>query len=167
MGLVIRLCLLTLRRRPRLQRPGYYLAHGRFQAKVSGHSPVRRRHQFHSCQERAKVSGAQQLSTRWVHGTKYISDIWSSYNLPPDVFEEGEVRPARTKKPKTTKTSDSGTKKRSFSASDLQVCFLPFLCPIWLGFFQEACSYSDIAQPAVSRADEQADTSFHLLPGIR
>lgn len=46
----------------------------------------------------------------------------SSYDLPADVFVEGEVRPVRTKKAKTApKNTEAANNKRSFSNTGLDV----------------------------------------------
>ncbi|KAI9726500.1 MAG: polynucleotide adenylyltransferase [Chrysothrix sp. TS-e1954] len=43
-----------------------------------------------------------------------------NYDLPADVFEPGEEKPVKGKKPKATRTDSSATKKRNFSATNLQ-----------------------------------------------
>ena len=70
--------------------------------------------------------------------TRYVSSIcasWSltscpsdslltsiySYDLPPDVFEKGEVQPTKKKAKVAAKTAEVANKKRSFSNAGLDV----------------------------------------------
>jgi hypothetical protein len=46
---------------------------------------------------------------------------WSSYDLPADVFVEGETRPAKAKKKNIPKASEAAANKRSFSSTGLDV----------------------------------------------
>jgi len=45
----------------------------------------------------------------------------NSYDLPADVFEAGETKPTRKSKVKTVKNGDLSSKKRTFSATQMDV----------------------------------------------
>lgn len=45
----------------------------------------------------------------------------TSYDLPADVFEAGETKPARKSKAKVAKNGDISSKKRTFSATQMDV----------------------------------------------
>jgi hypothetical protein len=50
--------------------------------------------------------------------------IQGSYDLPADVFEPGEVRPARKVKDRPAKLGHPNTKKRSYTAAQMDVSYL-------------------------------------------
>jgi len=51
---------------------------------------------------------------------KYEANI-NSYDLPMDVFEAGEIKPARKSKAKMVKNGELGSKKRTFSSTQMDV----------------------------------------------
>lgn len=66
-----------------------------------------------------------------------------SFNLPADVFIEGEVRPTKAKKkaaPKTaaTKFVEAADKKRSFSSTGLDVSYCKRQCRMPVMLFRES-----------------------------
>lgn len=52
-----------------------------------------------------------------------VSLTYDSYDLPADVFDEGEIRPTKTKKTKATKGAQAppANKKRTVSSAELDV----------------------------------------------
>jgi poly(A) polymerase len=55
-------------------------------------------------------------SPRWV-----FFDLWTSFDLPDDVFQPGETRPTRPKK-KIIKKAEAGAQKRSIDSLDVSAC---------------------------------------------
>ena len=71
-------------------------------------------HAFHSHQACPKVSIPKSSQTTLAND--------DSYDLPDDVFVEGETRPTRTKKTKAgAKTTEPANKKRSLANAGLDV----------------------------------------------
>ena len=84
---------------------------------MSGVAELQRRLAFNTCKALARVSvQVVQISMGGLL-------TFHSYDLPADVFVEGETRPMRKKKTKAiAKTSEATNNKRSFSNTGLDVC---------------------------------------------
>lgn len=132
----------------RSQPTRHLLPNSRLHPAMQGMAKLRREPPFHPGQAYAKVWQEK------IGIFEYKCTDHCSYDLPADVFVDGETRPTRTKRkaaPKTAenaqrsdtaKTNDATTKKRSFSNTGLDVCDhrttvterssfpAPFICPI-------------------------------------